>query len=74
MGGGPPRLNEFGVTPTIDYADRVVWQVPKKDEPLSSEALLDYLFERLLDRLNKKPKKGGRVTGIPPSVSYFDIG
>lgn len=58
MGGGPPKVSEFGVTPTIDYADRVVWQVPKKDEPLSSEALLDYLFERLLDRLNKKPTKG----------------
>ena len=71
-GGGPPKLGDFGVTPTIDYANRVVWQVPKKDEPLSSEALLDYLFERLLDRLNKKPKRG--VTGIPPSVSYFDIG
>ena len=58
MGGGPPKLNEFGVIPTIDYADRVVWQVPKKDEPLSSEALVDYLLERLLDRLNKKPSRG----------------
>jgi hypothetical protein len=70
-GGGPPKLGDLGVTPTIDYADRVVWQVPKKDKPLSSEALLDYLFERLLDRLNKKPKKGGRVTAIPPSGSFF---
>lgn len=63
MGGGPPRLNEFGVSPTIDYADRVVWQVPKKEEPLSSEALLDYLFERLLDRLHR-PKPGTEAVNI----------
>jgi hypothetical protein len=61
-GGGPRKLGDVGVTPTIDYADRVVWQVPGKDEPLSSEALLDYLFERLLDRLN--PAKSGSEVGV----------
>jgi hypothetical protein len=61
--GGPPKLGDIEVTPTIDYADRVVWQVPEIAEPLSSEGLLDYLFKRLLDRVNP-PKAGNDSVSI----------
>lgn len=65
MFGGPTKLDSFAVVPTIDYANRVVWHVPTKTEPLSSEALLDHLFERLLDRLSPSPDTPFLVAVVP---------
>lgn len=50
VGGGPPKLGSFRVVPTIGYAQRVVWAVPKASQPLSSETHIDFLFNGLLER------------------------
>jgi hypothetical protein len=71
-GGGPPRLDKFSVVPTIDYANRVAWQVPTLTEPLSSEALLDHLFDRLLDRLSPRPDAPFLVA-LVPRRTYRDL-
>lgn len=52
-GGGPPKLGSFHAIPTIDYAGKVVWQLRDKEQPLTSEALFDYCFERLLAHANE---------------------
>lgn len=68
MAGGPPKLGSFSAEPTIDYARRIVWEVPKRDQPLDSEALFDYLFERILARINQKaPKRGASFTSYESS-------
>ena len=53
--GGPPKLAEYFVTPTIDYAGHVVWQGNKSEAPLTSEKFVDFLFERLVDNQDAEP-------------------
>lgn len=49
------KVDGFSAEPTIDYANRIVWDVDPL--PLTSEGLLDHLFERLLERRNPTPGK-----------------
>jgi hypothetical protein len=53
--GGPPKISELVAEPNIDYAGKVVWRFAKLAHEFTSESLVDFLFERLLGRL-EKPK------------------
>jgi hypothetical protein len=56
------------VVPTIDYARRVVWELKEGSRPMSTEAFTDFLFDRMLERLQKKPRDREEW-----SVSTFEI-
>lgn len=49
MGGGPQKRGFVDAIPSVDYADRVVWQVDERSKILTSEQLIDYLLTRLLE-------------------------
>lgn len=52
--GGPPKLGSFSVTPTIDYANQVVWE-SRNGQVETSEKLVDYFLERLLKNQGAEP-------------------
>jgi hypothetical protein len=53
--GGPRREEPREIEFTLDRDCSPVWKTPWRDSPLTTDALADYLLERLLNRMHGKP-------------------
>lgn len=52
-GGGPRQVGRLEMSPVLGQDRKPAWQVPQLRKALTSEAVVDHLFERLLSRLQQ---------------------
>jgi hypothetical protein len=77
--GGPRDLGGWSVTPTINYADRVVWELKEGKEPLTSDKLVDFFLERLLKHFHERrdtqvPLLRGRPDEVDEELMRLNLG